>query len=89
MPTLTIRNVPDDLHARLKERARRNRRSLNQEVIAELSAVGTEGETEEERIMKARERMRRAGREIDRLREGMTRFLTAEEIREAIEEGRE
>jgi plasmid stability protein len=36
MATLTIRNVPDDLYAALKERARRNRRSLNQEVLALL-----------------------------------------------------
>ena len=36
MPTLTIRNLPEDLHAALKERARKNRRSLNQEVISIL-----------------------------------------------------
>lgn len=40
MAALTIRNLPDELHARLKEQAKRNRRSLNQEVIAELEAVG-------------------------------------------------
>lgn len=33
MPTLTIKNVPDDLYARLKRRAELNRRSLNSEVI--------------------------------------------------------
>lgn len=36
MKTLTIRNLPDELHARLKDRARRNRRSLNGEVVAIL-----------------------------------------------------
>lgn len=33
MATLTIRDVPDELHARLKERAERNRRSLNAEAL--------------------------------------------------------
>jgi plasmid stability protein len=36
MATLTLRNVPDDLVARLKERAKRHRRSLNSETIAAL-----------------------------------------------------
>ncbi|MDR7487171.1 MAG: Arc family DNA-binding protein, partial [Armatimonadota bacterium] len=31
MPTLTIRNLPADVYARLRERARRNRRSVTQE----------------------------------------------------------
>lgn len=38
MATLTIRNVPDDLYQRLQERARRNRRSLNQEVVMALES---------------------------------------------------
>ena len=33
MSTLTIRGVPDELHRRLKERAERNRRSLNAETV--------------------------------------------------------
>jgi plasmid stability protein len=33
MATLTIKNLPDDLYARLKERAAGNRRSLNAEAI--------------------------------------------------------
>ena len=33
MSTLTIKNLPDGLHRRLKEIAERNRRSLNSEVI--------------------------------------------------------
>ncbi|MEL6614587.1 MAG: Arc family DNA-binding protein [Bacteroidota bacterium] len=36
MATLTLKNVPDDLHRRLKERAARNHRSLNREVIHAL-----------------------------------------------------
>lgn len=38
MATLTLKNLPDDLHRRLKERAARHRRSLNSEVLAALEA---------------------------------------------------
>jgi len=33
MPTLTLKNIPDDLYAQLKEHARMNRRSINSEII--------------------------------------------------------
>jgi antitoxin FitA len=86
MATLTIRNLPDDLHARLREQARRNRRSLNQEIIAELARVS--GQSEADPVAIARERMRQAIRETDKIRAGINRFMTAKEIDEAIEEGR-
>jgi hypothetical protein len=34
MSTLVIKNLPDDLHARLKAQAERNRRSVTMEVVA-------------------------------------------------------
>ena len=36
MPTLTLKNIPDGLHARLKASAERNRRSLNGEILFRL-----------------------------------------------------
>ena len=36
MPTLTLKNIPPDLHARLKESAEKNRRSLNSEILTRL-----------------------------------------------------
>ena len=33
MPTLTIKNIPDDLYEQLKKRAKEQRRSVNSEVI--------------------------------------------------------
>ena len=36
MPTLTLKNIPDALHARLKASAERNRRSLNSEILVRL-----------------------------------------------------
>ena len=87
MATLTIRNLPEELHAVLKERARRNRRSLNQEVIAELAAIPGSGD-HVARLAVSRERMRRVTAEIDGVRNRMTGFMSAEEIDAAIEEGR-
>jgi antitoxin FitA len=87
MATLTIRNLPDELHLLLKERAKRNRRSVNQEVIAELSAVPGFMD-DAARIAASRERMRRVTAEIDAVRSRMTGFMSTEEIDAAIEEGR-
>ncbi len=36
MPGLLIKNVPDDLHQRLKQRAARHRRSMNGELLVLL-----------------------------------------------------
>ncbi len=36
MPNLSLKNVPRDLHRKLKERARRNHRSLNAEILSAL-----------------------------------------------------
>jgi plasmid stability protein len=33
MATVTLKNVPEDVHLALKQRAKRNKRSLNQEAI--------------------------------------------------------
>ena len=39
MPTLTLKNIPDELHALLKESAERNRRSLNSEILIRLESA--------------------------------------------------
>lgn len=41
MATLTIKNVPDALHQKLKERAKRHRRSMNNEAIICLEEILT------------------------------------------------
>ena len=41
MPTLTIKNVPEEVHERLKEQADRHRRSMNSEAIWILEQVLT------------------------------------------------
>lgn len=82
MATLTIRNVPSDLHAQLREKARQNRRSLNQEVIAELlGAEGVTSELDEERKRRRAEDMLGKVREM---RRGLKDFMTAEGIDAAM-----
>ena len=81
MKTLTIRGLPDEVHARLKERAKRNRRSLNQEVIAELAR---EAEAE-----KRREKVEKILKVAEEFRAALPRPLSGQEIREAIEDGRD
>lgn len=39
MATLTLKNIPDELHALLKESAERNRRSLNSEILMRLESA--------------------------------------------------
>lgn len=39
MATLVIKNLPEPLHAQLKERALRNHRSLNKEAVALIEAT--------------------------------------------------
>ena len=41
MATLTLKNLPDELHALLKQSAERNRRSLNSEVLVRLESAFT------------------------------------------------
>lgn len=83
MATLTIRNLPEQLHDTLKLRAKRNHRSVNQQVIAELSLAITQ-----ETLAERNARVEREILEIDALRARAKGFLTAEQIDEAKREGR-
>ena len=38
MLNLTLKNIPKDLHARLKQSAEKNRRSLNSEILTRLES---------------------------------------------------
>ena len=76
MATLTLKNISDDLHTCLRERAARNRRTLDAEALACLEATLTQ-ETE---TLLARIRDRRA--RLDQV------YLTEKDLQAAIEEGR-
>ena len=62
MPTITIKNIPEDLYERLKEAARAHRRSINSEVIVCIEkAVGSHKIDVEAEIAAARELREKAG----------------------------
>lgn len=56
MLSLTLKNIPKDLHAQLKESAEKNRRSLNSEILVRLEsdfAAPTVNPEEHARALKA------------------------------------
>ncbi|PYL18920.1 MAG: plasmid stability protein [Verrucomicrobia bacterium] len=72
MPTITLKNIPDDLHRELKKRAEEHHRSLNKEVIATLKqatarATPFNAGALEESALRARSLFRRpvTARQID------------------------
>jgi hypothetical protein len=79
MPSLTLRDIPDDLYRRLAEAAEENDRSLNREIIARLKeSIGLEPMSIDEFLSIAEEISSTAVRE-----------LTTEEVDEIFRELRE
>lgn len=56
MANITLKNIPDDLYAKIKDAAKRNRRSINNEMIIWMErAAGIAARTDVEgRITRAR-----------------------------------
>lgn len=79
MPNITLKNVPKDLHRRLKNRAKAHHRSLNKEVIASLQAINAQPASLEadKLIAEARE-----------MRDKCKRVVTLDEIQAWKIEGR-
>ena len=59
MPNLTLRGIPDDVHAELKAAAKRHHRSLNGEILARLGASASLGAVDREELLARIERRRR------------------------------
>lgn len=80
MATLTIKNVPEELHKRLRENAARNRRSINSEAITCLESVlGPHRRVDPKKFLA----------EVDAMQERMPFVnLTEEFLRAAKNEGR-
>jgi len=79
MATLTIKNIPDELYGRLKERAKQHRRSINSEVIVCLEQVLGSAPIDRTALLASI----RASRQT---RLGI--FITDEELKVAKNEGR-
>jgi plasmid stability protein len=72
--TLTLRNVPDPVLRALRGRARRNRRSMQKEIISILEQAAVDRASMVEQLATLRRRLRAD--------------MTLDEIHRAIEEGR-
>lgn len=79
MPTMTLKNVPDELYEQLKRSAERHRRSLNREAITCLElALGAQHTDPREFL----DRVRATRARITKL------FVTDADLRVARDEGR-
>lgn len=58
MATLTIKNIPNRLYGRLKQNAKRHRRSVNSEVIVYLERVLTQPAVDPEEFLERALRLR-------------------------------
>ena len=58
MATLTIKNIPNRLYGRLKQNAKRHRRSVNSEVIVYLERVLTQPAVDPEEFLERARRLR-------------------------------
>lgn len=79
MPTITVKNIPDDIYLSLKSAAQAHHRSLNSEILACLETMLLPTRvSSDERLLRAK-----------RLRENLANMtFTAKDIDDAIEQGR-
>jgi plasmid stability protein len=83
MPTITLKNVPAKLHARLKAQAKQHKRSLNPEAIVCIElAIRSEHPDPERFLVEARELR-------DRIAASGPPPSSQKFVRQAIDEGRE
>jgi plasmid stability protein len=79
MSSVTLRDLPPELHKELKESAQRNRRSLNAEILWRLENTGRA--IQKVSVEETKDRIRRVHEKLD--------FTTTDdEIRNAIRQGR-
>jgi len=78
MTTITLKNIPEDLHERLKESATQHHRSLNKEIIARLEA----------QLMPPKPDAEQKLAEIRALRQRTAVYAVPEEIDALKQEGR-
>ncbi len=79
MATITVKNIPDDLYARLKAAAAQNRRSINSEIIVCIEDKLVGQKIPAEQILESVRRIRAAAGPME---------MTIEQIDAAKREGR-
>ena len=78
MATITVKNIPEDVYERIKEQAKRNRRSINSEIIMLMERAVMSYRIDPEEILES----------ARVIRESLNFVATEEEINQAKNEGR-
>lgn len=79
MPSITLKNIPEPLYQKIRDRAKAQHRSINSEIIACLEhSTQANYVATDETLYQAR-----------RMRESIDSNITSDEIREAIKQGRQ
>lgn len=78
MINFTVKNIPEDLHKRLKEEAERNHRSMNGEILYKLQMSLAQKDTDINAVLKR----------VNTLQKSIKGELTYEEIDQAKRLGR-
>lgn len=78
MPSITLKNLPEALHQRLRESAARNHRSINGEVLAALDQYVSQQRPGRAQLLA----------DIRTLRQETSLYVTEEELERAKNEGR-
>ncbi|MEX0646676.1 MAG: Arc family DNA-binding protein [Balneolaceae bacterium] len=78
MPSITVKNIPDSIYQKLKQQARAQHRSMNSEIIACLERTVEPKRVSPDEILRQARMMRKKVRGS----------LSAEEIQDAIDQGR-
>jgi len=78
MPSITVKNIPDSIYNKLKQQAQAQHRSMNNEIIACLEQTVEPKRVSPDEIL----------RQARILRKKVRGSLSAEEIQDAIDQGR-
>lgn len=78
MPSITVKNIPEDLYDKVRQQAKAHHRSINSEIIACLEQTVTSQQVSTNDILQEARRMRKKAKGS----------LSSEEIESAINEGR-
>jgi antitoxin FitA len=78
MPSITIKNIPDEVYDRIKLRAETNRRSINSEIIECLDQITRPSQVNADIVRY----------EAKRLRDSIKVKIKEEDVKSAIRQGR-
>ena len=74
MPQVAVRGLPEDVHRKLKEAARRNHRSLNGEIVTRLTASVNSNQIDAQAMLERIRKQQRFLKPVD-LSDEVTREL--------------